>query len=178
MADDPNRASKDSRKSFLSSFDDVDKFLDASESVEDDPNSKTADIEITTDLSCSLQSPTSPMPFLSRSMDGKSPKIHDPIAEEELSDAASPAPLPHTDTPLPNPDDVQISEVTESSDELTVHEQSDSISTEALKLMAGIKSSEISTSRQQEIRPVETIEVNVDQPTTTSGNDVVQPRYY
>ena len=158
MADDLNRASRDSRKSFLSSFDDVEKFLEASESVEEDVGNKTTDIEITTDLgsSTSMLSPTSPMPFLSKSLEGKL-QHQDPIAEEvsdseavmspKDKDLHSDTPLPHADTPLPDPEANPVSSksASESSDELTVHHESDSLNTEALKLMAGVKSSNIST---------------------------------
>lgn len=155
MADDVNRAS---RKDFLSSFDDVEKFLEASESAADDDEvPKTTDIEITTDLgsSTSMLSPTSPMPYFNRSLEGK---LHpqDPIAEEisETESSQSPekdlhsdTPLPHADTPLPNPSDYPVSSNTgtESSDEITVHQESDSLNTEALKLMAGMKSSRLSS---------------------------------
>ena len=144
MADDI-RASKESRQSFLSSFDDVDCFLEGSESGDDDI--KTVDIEITTDLgsSTSLMSPTSPMPNLTKSFDGKRTPLqsYDPIAEEHSQSFSSPrnpphsdTPLPHADTPLPKHDSDESR--TESSDEITVHQDSDSLNTEALKMMAGM----------------------------------------
>ena len=165
MADDVNHGSKDNRKSFLSSFDDVDQFLEASESVDEDAGNKTTDIEITTDLgsSTSMLSPASPMPFLNKSLDGKF-QPRDPIAEvmseteESMSHEEqihSDTPLPHVDTPLPNPEDYPVSSDpdSESSDELTVHQESDSLNTEALKLMAGIKSSHLSTDIPAELPP-------------------------
>merc|ERR1711971_558605 len=116
-------------------------------------------IEITTDLgsSTSMLSPASPMPFLSKSLEGKL-QPRDPIAEEtsETEDSVyqkdplhSDTPLPHADTPLPNPEDYPVSSNSnpdsESSDELTVHQESDSLNTEALKLMAGMKSSNLTS---------------------------------
>ena len=181
MTDDVNRASRDSRKSFLDSFDDVEKFLEASESVEEDMGNKTTDIEITTDLgsSASMLSPASPMPFLNKSIEGKL-QPRDPIAEEtsETEDSMSregqfhsDTPLPHADTPLPNPEDCPVSSNldSESSDQLTVHHESDSLNTEALKLMAGFKSSNISSEIPGVTQKTDKLSENVTLPEKQTG---------
>ena len=137
------------RQSFLSTFGDVGQYLEASES---EAGNKTPDI--TTDLGSSTDLGTpSPLPNLTRSQDKLRMRMiskEATISEESTNEGPEnepghpDTPLPHADTPLPAPGDRPSSSnlQTESSDEITVHQDSDSLNTEALQLMAGAKSSD------------------------------------
>lgn len=157
MAENDNRASRD-RQDFLDTFDDVDKFLYASESIDDELGNKTTDVEITTDLGSSgsgLNS-SSPLPFhglpLDRSITRVQPERPSTTLEDRISvSSATPTlplhsdtPLPLADTPLPNAESrPQTADLSSSeSDDLTVHQQSDSLNTDDLKRMAGMSSTE------------------------------------
>ena len=155
MADDDNRASKD-RQSFLNTFDDVDKFLYASESFDDELLNKHTDVDITTDLGSSGSgfNSTSPTPFNNSPLDRSITRIYSERPNVTMEDrisvsSATPTlplhsdtPLPLADTPLPNTDNRPQSTELTSSDEITVHQSTDSFQTEELKRMAGLTSRE------------------------------------
>ena len=190
MDNAPGSSQSQERKNFLSSFDDIDQFLEASVSVAEGEN-KTADV--TTDLgsSTSMLSPVSPMPNLNRSHGSGTRNISgDPIAEaaieEELTATTSTEEsggyrLPNADTPMPGLEEKEESDRSPeqtSSDEITVHQDSDSLNTEALKLMAGVQSTEnrsLPSGSSSPQKPVQVVEQPASETPTSSDVVEVQP---